>query len=82
MADSLVSFKNDIFPLFTKTDIDHMSFMFDLSNYNDVKTNSADILDRLQAIGGDLMPPKTAGGPWSPAQIALFKKWIDDGFQP
>ncbi len=77
-----VSFATDIRPLFTQTDIDHMSFFCDLSSYDDVKTNAQDIVDRLQAIGGAVMPPASAGGPWTPDQIALFKQWMTDGMQP
>jgi hypothetical protein len=44
-----VSFASQIRPLFTQTDIDHMSFFCDLSSYDDVKTNAQDIANRLQA---------------------------------
>lgn len=77
-----VSFAKDILPLFTQIDIDHMQFFCDLSKYDDVKTNSADIVSRLTGEGGPTMPPKTAGGPWSATQIALFQSWIDGGCQP
>jgi hypothetical protein len=77
-----VSFATDIRPLFTQTDIDHMAFFCDLSSYDDVKTNAQDILNRLQAIGGPLMPPTNSGGPWPKKNVDLFQKWINDGFQP
>jgi hypothetical protein len=77
-----VSFATQIRPLFTQTDIDHMSFFCDLSSYDDVKTNAQDIVGRLQAIGGPLMPPKSSGGPWPTKNIDLFKQWIADGCQP
>jgi hypothetical protein len=77
-----VSFAADIRPLFTDTDIDHMSFFCDLSSYNDVKTNSAAILGRLNGTGGHQMPPASTGGPWPPAHIALFQTWINDGSLP
>ncbi|MBV8526546.1 MAG: hypothetical protein JOY71_31285 [Acetobacteraceae bacterium] len=76
------SFASIIRPLFTQTDIDHMSFFCDLSSYDDVKTNAKDILGRLNGTGGNQMPPTSAGGPWPQAQIALFQKWINDGCQP
>jgi hypothetical protein len=85
MADTQappVSFATDIRPLFNDTDIAHMSWFCDLSKYDDVKTNAADILSRLDGSGGAVMPPKRSGGPWSPAQIALFQKWIDGGCAP
>jgi hypothetical protein len=77
-----VSFAKDIRPLFTDTDIDHMSFFCDLSSYDDVKANAADILGRLKGTGGNQMPPAASGGPWSAAQISLFQTWINDGLLP
>jgi hypothetical protein len=80
-----VSFANDIRPLFTSVDVDHMSAFFDLSNYDDVKNNAQQILQRLKAVGGSVMPPppaKGGNGPWSAEKIALFGSWINGGFQP
>jgi hypothetical protein len=77
-----VSFAKNILPLFTPTDINHMSFFCDLASYDDVKTNADDILGRLDGSGGPVMPPKSTGGPWSAANIALFKQWIADGCNP
>lgn len=77
-----VSYANQIRPLFTDIDINHMSFFCDLSNYNDVKTNAADILNRLKGVAGNVMPPPTAGGPWPSPRILLFQQWISDGCQP
>ncbi len=77
-----VSFAKDIKPLFRQIDIDHMKqgdfplddyvFMSDPSHANLV----------LQTVEGNppSMPP---GGPyWTADQVALFKKWIDEGYQP
>jgi len=72
----------NIRPLFTDTDISHMKSFCDLSNYNDVKTNAADILGRLNGTGGAQMPPAADGGPWPPSQIALFETWVNDGYPP
>lgn len=74
-----VSFDKDIKPLFTATDRDHMEFMFDLWSYKDAKDNANDIYD---AVSGGRMPPAGSGGPWSQDKIALFKQWMDDGYQP
>jgi hypothetical protein len=73
------SFAADILPLFTPTDLDHMSWFCDLSKYDDVKANAAEILDRLKGIGGRVMPPPPAQ-PWSTEYIALFALWIEDGY--
>ena len=48
-----ISYTNDIRPLFTQIDIDHMSFLCDLSNYDDVKTSAQEILSRLKATYED-----------------------------
>ena len=81
-----VSFATDIRPLFTQMDIDHMSGFFDLSSFDDVKTNAPLILTRLQATSNDqVMPPppdRGGDGPWTADKIALFQSWIDGGFQP
>ena len=77
-----VSFAANIRPLFTDTDIDHMSFFCDLSNFDDVKVNADDILSRLNGTGGPLMPPVSAGGPWPQANIDLFQQWLQEGFEP
>jgi len=77
------SFAHDIRPLFTDEDVQHMKFRFDLSSYQDVKNNSADILNRVSRPAGSpgIMPPPPRK-PWSPAQVQLFKDWINGGFQP
>ena len=81
MADP-IGFAQNIRPLFTATDINHMSWFCDLSNYDDVKTNAQDILQRLKGEGGAVMPPppnKGGKGPWSAENIALFEAWIAGG---
>lgn len=77
-----VSYAADIRPLFNDTDINHMSFFCDLANYDDVKTNADDILNRLKGVGGPVMPPSSADGPWPQSNIDLFSQWIADGCQP
>lgn len=77
-----LSYATDIKPLFNAVDQDHMlnqQGMFDLWNYNDVKTN-ADLI--LGAVSSGHMPPKKDGGPWPPAKVATFKQWKDEGCQP
>jgi hypothetical protein len=80
-----VSFSDSIRPLFTEIDIAHMKKAFDLSRYEDVKANAQSILGRLMASTGSVMPPppsKGGSGPWAPAEIALFKQWVDEGCNP
>jgi hypothetical protein len=81
-ALAAVSFAADIRPLFRPIDIEHMSFFCDLSKYEDVRDNAQEIRDRLNGVGGGLMPPKHAGGPWTAENIALFQKWIAGGCAP
>lgn len=71
-----LSFAGDIRPLFTASDIEHMDFIFDLSNFDDVVANAAIIYERL---ADKSMPP---GQPWPDAQIASFKQWMDEGMNP
>ncbi len=79
MSQSIVSYAKDIKPLFTEVDRDHMSFMFDLWSYDDVKSNATSIYD---AVSNQTMPPPNAGGPWEQNKVNKFKAWIDGGFQP
>ena len=77
-----VSFSADIRPLFTEDDIDQMLFYCDLSNCDDVKANAEEILGRLNGSGGPVMPPESSGGPWPADKIALFERWMKDGYAP
>lgn len=76
-----VSFALHIRPLMRERDIEHMMFRFDLSKHEDVKANSAAILDRLKG-NGNLMPPANDGGPWPNEWIDLFERWIQEGHKP
>jgi hypothetical protein len=78
------SFRADILPLFTERDIHAMSKAFNLANYDDVKSHAAAIYDRIRGIGGAVMPPPPprGEGPWVQESIDLFRRWMDEGFQP
>ena len=67
------SFERDIRPLFRPDDVDAMSFAFDLTSYEDVRTSAEDIYERL-ADGS--MPCDTR---WPPERVELFRRWIDAG---
>jgi hypothetical protein len=67
------SFERDIKPLFRSKDIESMSAAFDLSSYEDVRTNAQPIYERL-ADGS--MP---CDGAWPPEQVERFRGWIDAG---
>jgi hypothetical protein len=70
------SFQTDIRPLFREYDRENMDYSFDLWEYDDVKDNADDILDRLEE--GD-MP---CDAPWSEERIALFRQWVEEGMEP
>jgi hypothetical protein len=75
-----LSFAKDIKPLFTAVDQDHMlnqQGMFDLWNYDDVKSNADQI---LTAVKTGIMPPKKDGGPWSKDKVQKFQDWISQGY--
>ncbi len=67
------SFAQDIRPLFRDKDVHAMRFAFDLSQYDEVKTNAQGIYDRL-ADGS--MP---CDGAWAEDRIALFRQWMEEG---
>jgi hypothetical protein len=71
-----VTFARDIGPLFRDRDVRSMSFAFDLSSYEDVRTNAEEIYARL-ADGS--MP---CDGSWPAADVERFRTWIDGGSQP
>ncbi len=80
-----VSFSADIKPLFREVDISHMKrFSVELDDYTYMSNpdNANSVLATLSPHDGKTptMPP---GGPyWTPEQLALFKQWQHDGYQP
>ena len=79
-----VSFEQDILPLFTQTDIDHMQNLgVELNEYSYMSTpdNAIKVYGQLSSR---TMPPSKGGGggPWSDTNVTLFKSWIDGGYQP
>ena len=71
-----VSFGAHIKPLFRDRDRQSMSFAFDLSSADDVRTHAAGILQRLQ---DGTMP---CDGAWPAEQIAVFERWTVTGMEP
>jgi hypothetical protein len=77
-----VSFAKQILPLFTQTDINHMSdfgVMLGDYSYMSQPANAQNVLGHLNGSIPPVMPP---GQPWSAANIALFQAWISGGYQP
>jgi hypothetical protein len=81
---TMVSYANDIKPLFSGIDVNHMMAQgLDLNSYDDVKNTAQEIYNRLTTTNQRrLMPPPSSGGPWSADKVAKFKQWMDDGYQP
>jgi hypothetical protein len=66
----------DIRTLFRAEDVDAMSFVFDLSSYEEVREYAEEIHDRL-ADGS--MP---CDSPWPREDVERFRDWIDAGMPP
>ncbi len=73
MTTKIPSFARDIKPLFRDTDRSSMDFAFDLWDYQDVKDNAQNILER---ISDGTMP---CDEEWPQERIDLLKRWIDSG---
>ena len=79
-----VSFAKDILPMFRQIDIDHMKkYAVSLDNYT-YMSDPANDHGNAQSVENTLvnksMPP---GGPfWSDQQLALYRQWRVDGYQP
>jgi len=71
--DSTPSFAQDIQPLFRESDREAMEFAFDLWDFDDVRTNAQDILERLT---DGTMP---CDEEWPEEQLAQFRRWIEAG---
>ena len=71
-----IRFELHIRPMFRRKDRENMLWAFDLWNFDDVRDNAASILNRLQVD----MPPEAHGGTWPDEWVAVFKRWIDEGF--
>ena len=72
----MLIFARDIRPLFRDDDVEAMRYAFDLNLHEDVRTNTQGIYERL-ADGS--MP---CDGAWPADQIALFRRWVDEGSAP
>ncbi len=66
-------FVRDIQPLFRESDRDAMDYVFDLWDYQDVRTHAESILERL--VDGTMPCDEE----WPAEQIDLFRSWIAAG---
>jgi hypothetical protein len=61
-------------------DIEHMDgFGIDLGTYEGVKEIALMILTRLRSAD-EPTPPQASDGPWPDEWIALFARWIAEGY--
>jgi hypothetical protein len=75
-----LSFAQDIRPMFTDPDVDHMKHAgMDLSDRDDVEKHAESI---LAVVTNGSMPPSGTGERWTPEMCATFKSWVDQGCQP
>lgn len=70
----MVSFAQQIRPLFREKDVRAMASTFDLSDYDHVRTHAESI---FAAVSEGSMP---CDGVWSQEWISLFKQWMDAGY--
>ena len=86
------SFAIDIRPLFRAKDINCMKpHGVDLGSYdymsnpdgNSVHANYGNAREVLDRLDGTVIPRMPMSGPfWNDDQVALFRRWIDEGCQP
>ncbi|HEY1655071.1 MAG TPA: hypothetical protein VGF86_08170 [Candidatus Tumulicola sp.] len=74
------TFQNDIRPMFTQIDVDHMrDYGIDLSSRDDVEKHGEAI---YQTVTGGTMPPPGTGERWTSEMCERFKRWRDGGCRP
>jgi hypothetical protein len=82
-----VGFANDIVPMFTQMDIQHMSQQgVSLNEYaymSDPTDDHANANDVYQQVSSGSMPPSWSGEKaWTPQMVQLLQQWMTDGYQP
>jgi hypothetical protein len=76
-TDDKLSFAQDVRPMFTDLDVDHMRKLVDLSNRDSVFAQGAAI---YATVSSGKMPPASSGEPhWTDEMCSRFKKWLDQG---
>lgn len=89
-SDYVPTFSEDIRPLFTQYDRIKMAYLLDVWDYEQVKALAPRILESLledpNRPGWSLLPGVRQmplyTGPWTEAQLQLFRSWIDGGCSP
>jgi hypothetical protein len=79
MSQNVVTFSNDIMPIFNQFR-GQMMWRLDLTNYEHVMGNLAIIQYHVNSPDDPMPPPPF--DPLSPDQIQLFNDWVKDGCKP
>jgi hypothetical protein len=79
-VSATLSFAQDIRPMFTSMDIDHMKKAMDLSDRASVFQHADAIYDSVSS--GRMPPPSSGETRWTAGMCAKFKKWQEEGGQP
>ena len=87
LAINPTSFWRDIRPLFRPIDVEHMrAFDVLLDDYRymaDAANNHRHARDVHDYLAGIRQPQMPIGGPfWTADQLALYERWMTEGFQP
>lgn len=72
----MTSFARDIRPLFRESDRVFMGFYFDLWNYDEVRRDATEILERVM---DGTMP---CDAPWPASSVNMLRAWIKQGCPP
>jgi hypothetical protein len=70
------SFENDIKPMFREGDRSAKEYYIDLWNYDEMKAEAENVLERVE----DLSMP--CDEPWTSEQIQFFRDWVRAGCAP
>jgi hypothetical protein len=82
-----VSFANDIVPLFTEMDIEHMSqrdvYLNQYDYMSDPTGNHANASAVYQQVSsGDMPPSWSEEKPWTEEMVQTFQDWMTNGYLP
>jgi len=82
-AITLVSFSQDVAPLFRSSDIEQMKVFGVLLNRYDWFSKPANARLVYAYLSGQRKPRMPLGGPnWSETQLQILLQWMNDGYQP
>lgn len=76
-SDRALSYANDIRPMFTDMDVDHMKMAMNLADRDSVFQHAEAI---YKSVTAGSMPPQPSGETrWSAPMCRLFKDWWEQG---